>query len=412
LLLCASTALALFLADGLHRLWRWKNGLPTSPEWTHQALLNALETTRRFTPRGPETNARPAQMSEALLTPYSGGELYHDTGGVLKYWREEAAPENFEILVMGGSVAASLGEFLKATATQLFEGADLGGKKLVVLNYAHASYKQPQQAGRLMFLFALGHRPEVVLEVDGFNEVALGLENGKSAVHPIYPSAPTWDALFQTYGVDPARYTSVAGRMLVHRERALEIVASAEGRGFFWSSLLSAWTERAVHAEQNQFVALQQELQSLPGLATGRPDRQRTGPDYDAADDAPLAMCVNAWFEGSLSMKAMCDARGVRYVHMLQPTLYDPDSKPVHERERALAPPSPFWIEGARRGYPLLRAKAPELTAAGVRFLDASRVFAEHPEPVYLDACHVLRDGEAYWFRRMRPQILAALFGP
>jgi hypothetical protein len=38
-------------------------------------------------------------------------------------------------------------------------------------------------------------------------------------------------------------------------------------------------------------------------------------------------------------------------------------------------------------GYPLLRQAGPELKKAGVTFTDLSRVFVDHPEPLYRDDC-------------------------
>jgi hypothetical protein len=59
-----------------------------------------------------------------------------------------------------------------------------------VLNFAHAAFKQPQQLTRVAYLFAFGYRPDVVIELDGFNETALAFENGRTLTHPLYPSAP------------------------------------------------------------------------------------------------------------------------------------------------------------------------------------------------------------------------------
>jgi hypothetical protein len=44
--------------------------------------------------------------------------------------------------------------------------------------------------------------------------------------------------------------------------------------------------------------------------------------------------------------------------------------------------------------YPRLRESGRALSAAGVRFGDLTAVFADHPEPLYIDACcHVRARG-------------------
>lgn len=402
----------LVLADCAHRAWRWKSGKPWSAAALREDLEKSIDTTRRFVPRGPVSNAAPAELARAILLPYSGGETFPDTGGVLKYFRSEAEPSNFEVLVMGGSVAASIGEYFKSDLEKLFAGVDLAGRKLVVLNYAHASYKQPQQTGRLSYLFALGHVPEVVVEIDGFNEVALGYENGKTRVQPLYPSAPTWGALLQSFSTDPVLYASTVGRMFLRRERAIEVLATADRWNLYWSSLATVWVERRVRAEQRAFAELQVALQSLPASGDPSRDRQIRGPEYDRDDAAILATCVESWVQGSISMEALCKARGVRYVQMLQPTLHDPGSKIVSATEHALPLPAPEWIEGAQRGYPLLRERKKELVDRGIRFVDASLVFQDYEPTVYFDACHILRNGEVEWIARVKDALFAAMFEP
>jgi hypothetical protein len=97
----------------------------------------------------------------------------------------------------------------------------------------------------------------------------------------------------------------------------------------------------------------------------------------------------------------LCDANQIRYFHFLQPNQYLAESKPIGRAEAnvALSDRSPF-ARPVRLGYPLLRAKAPQLLGAGVAFTDLTQVFADHPEPIYKnDCCHVTDAGD---------QILAA----
>ena len=57
---------------------------------------------------------------------------------------------------------------------------------------AHGGWKQPQQLLALSWILALGGELDVLINVDGFNEVALdGVENAERGVFPAPASAPT-----------------------------------------------------------------------------------------------------------------------------------------------------------------------------------------------------------------------------
>ena len=58
----------------------------------------------------------------------------------------------------------------------------------MLLNTAYGGYKQPQQLMALNYALALGAQFDVVVNLDGFNEVALDAsENALQGVSPAYP---------------------------------------------------------------------------------------------------------------------------------------------------------------------------------------------------------------------------------
>jgi hypothetical protein len=62
------------------------------------------------------------------------------------------------------------------------------GKEIVILSLATGGYKQPQQLMALTYLLALGAHFDLVINVDGFNEVALpAAENVPQGYSPYYP---------------------------------------------------------------------------------------------------------------------------------------------------------------------------------------------------------------------------------
>ena len=60
-------------------------------------------------------------------------------------------------------------------------------------------------------------------------------------------------------------------------------------------------------------------------------------------------------------------------------------------------------------GYPMMRARGPELAAAGVRFLDLSLLFRDVAETIYTDYCHFNDLGTDMAGRRVLDELLGPL---
>jgi hypothetical protein len=276
-----------------------------------------------------------------------------------------------------------------------------------VLNFAHATYKQPQQLNRLTWLLSLGYVPELVLNIDGFNEVALGYENARSGTHPSYPSYPSWGFAAQDFGRASVSDLASLGRLALLRDQSLREIRRALDHGLYRSSLLSAWVGGNLTRLSEQRHRLTESLRKArTGSAGQRLRRQLRGPDPPADPEQIIALCIAAWEQGSLSLDAVCRSRGIAYVHLLHPTLHDQGSKPWSAAERALRAPSADWIEGVRLGYPLLRERGAALARRGEAFVDGSRAFATMPETLYNDACHFNERGNIVLHELIAPVLL------
>jgi hypothetical protein len=122
-----------------------------------------------------------------------------------------------------------------------------------------------------------------------------------------------------------------------------------------------------------------------------------------------IEACVRVWKESSRSLSDICGERGIVYINALQPTLHDPGSKPLTPSEIQHGSMPESWIQGAALGYPLLRARGEELRRAGVDFIDASRLFENHPEELYYDACHFVNAGHALLAQEIGAELLRRL---
>ena len=120
-------------------------------------------------------------------------------------------------------------------------------------------------------------------------------------------------------------------------------------------------------------------------------------PESFSSDDEYYRHCVEIWAIGSIQLQRVCAANGAKYFHFLQPNQHIlPLSKPMGGPElvKTTTDLSPFRIP-VQMCYPLMQASAERLAREGVEFTDLTQVFANHPEPIYVDdCCHVSYAGD------------------
>jgi hypothetical protein len=269
----------------------------------------------------------------------------------------------------------------------------LAGRRVRVTSLANLGWKQPQQLLVLAYALSKGASFDLVVNLDGFNELALpASENLPADVHPAYPRS--WQLLAATAPSPEALL--LAGEMALLEHQLTGWKKRAESPALAWSGLvrlLFLLYERDIQA---RLVGLEQTmaLEVAPGEQVRRSGRLGPPVDYVGQDDV-LPDLVAYWKRSSLLLQQFCASQGIAYLHVLQPNQYDVGSKPLSDEERKLAFQEGFGlVRTIPRGYPLLRQAGEELRAHGVAFRDASGVFRDHSETLYIDiCCHYNRPG-------------------
>jgi hypothetical protein len=296
--------------------------------------------------------------------------------------------DRFHVAILGGSVAHWLSVFREGLLEELARAPELQGRRVVVSTLAIGAYKQPQQVLSLAYLMALGAHYDAVINLDGFNEVALPApeETGDSR----FPFYPTQWSLMTASLTDEQRLARV-GEIVRVRVRRRETAA--------W--LLQSWLRYSVTAELLWTVADRSWGREIYhhsarlGWDTGQGYLQN-GPVNPYKDSLSLARAsVEVWKNASLEIDHLARADGAIYLHVLQPNQYDLGSKPLSDEERrvALNPRLPF-AKAVPLAYPMLRAAGSELKRRGVDFQDLSQIFRDQRSTFYFDeCCHLNRDG-------------------
>jgi hypothetical protein len=292
--------------------------------------------------------------------------------------------EPVRVGIFGGSVA-----FIFSFVSRDRLAADLAsiptfaGRPIAIESFALGGYKQPQQLQALTYLLALGKDFDLVINIDGFNEVVLpSVKNAPEGVFPFYPSSwPTKVRQIPDVGVQNLR-GEIAYLRETRRRRA-ELCSRPWLSVSFLANLLWQLQDRRL---VTQIAAAERAAESYkPALRRYLTD----GPERTYADDSALfADLAAVWERSSLQMSRLCAANGIRYYHFLQPNQYVPGSKPLsaEERKSAFDPDHPY-AKAVVAGYPLLIAAGRQLAAEGVHYADLTGLFKGHRETLYFDDC-------------------------
>ena len=294
-------------------------------------------------------------------------------------------PSRLRILVTGGSFAETLSTrgFLERAFNRIAAGRVK--KQVSVFGAAIEGYKQPQQALTLAFVLAVGAKFDVVINIDGFNEVVLPYQD--NYVVKDYPFFPrSWHLRIGGKGSG----VKVAGEMSYLNERKERMIASLSSNMVYRSAaagLVAEWRLNDVTKR----------IADLGGRIDGDSlTFEQSGPFAGGLKmEEVVAQSVDVWSRSSLLMKAISDGHRIEYYHVLQPNQYAPDSKVFSDEERAwhVKPDDPVG-RIATVAYPLLIERGRTLVKSVPTYIDATRLFADKRRTVYADnCCHLNRLG-------------------
>jgi len=412
LLQLALLPLLLIGVELAYRAWAGASRGPAAAEREMRLIAEAVEAPLIAFNAGRQDGEHTDLTARRIPSPYWGWEYenrFPTLANLVSYFSSRSGKATYDILIFGGSVAGGFYyEGSERLVQRLREDPRFAEREFEVIGCGKGGAKQPQQLNYLVCLLGLGWKPDLVINLDGFNEVAIGNQNAAKGAHPIHPSVRHWGHLLAFGRAGPDLLESMS-RLRAAKRRPGLLAESFLATGLRHSAVLSALALERVKAARNRYVEASGDYDDAL-CALGREDRL-FGPPPPAGLDATLGLVVQAWMEASRDMQAICDELGVEYVHALQPTLHDVGSKPLTPQEIRTGKASPAWVEGAGRGYPMLRAAGARLREEGVNFVDTSLAFEHVEDPLYFDACHFTQQGQELLADRIAAVFLAQLPG-
>jgi hypothetical protein len=290
------------------------------------------------------------------------------------------------VCITGGSVAMQMFRYSKdRLAESLAKDPLFFGKEIKIVLVALGGFKQPQQLLSLNYFLALGAHYDIVINLDGFNEVVLPYsDNLPFGIFPTYPRH--WN-IYSRKSLDQqvvfylGKYSEIRERRESTREKlAHSVLHHSNFMLFLWK--LSDTNKK------NQLAISETGLRKA--MEESESGYQSKGPSEPVLDTLNFFKEQTAfWAHASLQMSALADGMGFHYFHFLQPNQYDEGSKLLTQEEMELAfETGPFpYKEAVGIGYPLLKEEGKRLLQKGVPFTDLTKMFIEEKRPVYSDKC-------------------------
>ena len=308
---------------------------------------------------------------------------------------------DFVVAVFGGSVAANL-VLTPRGGVQLGPALEklpaLKGRRVVVINMAQGSGKQPQQLIELAFLLALGQSIDLAITVDGFNELALGLESYRNGLDPILPAGLILGGLAQevmpaTSGsveyYEIAYHVSATKREVERHERAAQ--SARWGTAYLVDRTLLTLDNLALR----KYLQRYNEAVSAAGDWPARKKMLGLDMPVDANKADKVPELYELWLRSARQMQLLATANHIGYLHIVQPNQYY-SRKAFTEREKEVAlslPPDHAYRVALADGYRTLEAQMPALQERGV--ISAIPLFDAIREDIYIDnCCHFNARGE------------------
>jgi hypothetical protein len=327
-------------------------------------------------------------------------------------WRGQGDPfhtgdDEATIVIVGGSVAFKNWSSKDILIDRIKALPQFQNKQVYYETLALEGYKQPSQLAAVAYYLALGGKIDILINLDGQNEVQY-MEGVN--YFPVYPRR--WIALAR--GLGSPETLAVFGRAHLLKELRLRACQAASKASIsvtanvFWHFL-----DRLMRSELDQLSAAAEGL-AEEDQKRGKETRAvlpywRRGPSFEGGIDERVRFSVNVWANSTVALAQLANGFGFYYFHFLQPSQYLSDSKPFSEEEREdfILPNGgkriPIW-------YPRMLKQGDALRERGVRFFDLTEVFKDVRETTYQDwCCHLNQRGKDLVAQRMADIIVESI---
>jgi hypothetical protein len=289
--------------------------------------------------------------------------------------RNTVRSELLVIGIFGGSFAGQIGGqqvYLEEKIGPLFPG-----KKPVVINFGVGGHALPQSALIYVYFKDLF---DVVVFIDGLNELWNYVENNRAGVPPEYAKAAHYLYKISREELTPFQFERTAE--IVSLRRKIDSMTALSLRPVIRHSLLVHHSWKVLQANWSKRIG-QASQEIVKSYEVARPRF------FSLDDDAVLSHAAASWGRYHHLVHHLAAMDGVFSLHLLQPNPFVPGAKVLTADEELRVnnsfPVKPYVVNG----YPQLQAEVSNLRAAGVVAEDLTGIFKSVGESVWNDSAHV-----------------------
>ena len=298
------------------------------------------------------------------------------------------------VAVMGGSVARDFAMHSRrfgSLARALQQDPRYLDKEITVVNFAIGGYRQPQQLMILNYFLMLGQKFDIVINLDGFNEVYHGLLNYERGVDFTFPPEEIWSQQQQHIERLNMSLTDEPGIQTVYFDWAARSYGRTADRcRLAICFALNKAAARYYLFRSNRIVKGQGDTWAKVSHFSRRPTPPNNpgGKNLDLKLDQPerlFGAIADYWANASRIMAGLGRRHGFLYIHILQPNQHYATGR-AHDFPGRNAR-TPKFREPVVKGYPLLVSRIEQMQKAGVFAIDATAVFDLGEGEFYSDSC-------------------------
>ena len=284
---------------------------------------------------------------------------------------------DFVIGIFGGSMADQLANYLVYYSSSPFPFEStlqklvpaLKDKRIILLNFAHGGWKQPQQ----FFAFSyFSESLDLSINLDGYNEIAFHppCDDQFPVDYPIHS-----DVFFrptpQTEQYENKLIAQLKFRRILSQIGRNNILNNSSGFFLLWNSVDNAIQRSNIKSTMNLY---------------------KDGPDCHR--DSRLTASAQSWARWTEKQAQLARSQNIRALFFLQPNQYSQAPRQFTEDEKKIFIPSDQ--PGTSKGYAILKREVEELQSKGYEVFDLTTIFSHVPATIYSDSCcHVNRLGDS-----------------
>ena len=259
------------------------------------------------------------------------------------------------------------------------------GKTIKVLQFSHAGYKQPQQLLVYSYFLSIGQKLDLVINIDGFNEIALtpvNIHNNVSYAMPV-------SFVYKRKAVD-----LLTGGYLSKYHLARSAIEGCSLASCVFKQYLLSQYYRAIHKmnEEKYYHRLEKHADAFYNFALIESDNHQARSLIEDAEDASIYQdALKLWRNATIHMKHLSDLHKIRYIHVIQPNQwYRPTASEKYHKQFTDTHAGKMEAVAVETAYPLLVEMSKTLEGQ-INIIELTDIFDRIPSgefgEIYRDDC-------------------------